>query len=104
MTSNKEPSFKPHAARIPATTPGGTAPPKRSPPLDVWYTLSHASVLDPTTTIDLPYYVPRNTTTPVPTNTTIDRNKAFKNTANNIIEAITYLTAYMSNEPETVLL
>ena len=55
-------------------------------------------------TLALPSSIPSNTPTLVPTNTSIDPTMALKNTVNDIIEAIPYLTASMSYEPETVLL
>ena len=82
MTFNKDPSLTPHAAPPPAPTTGGTTSPKLSPPSDVCSTA--------------PYHVY--------VNTPIEPTEAFKNTVKDIIEAISYITASMSYEPETVLL
>ena len=74
--------------------------PKRSPPLDVRPTVSYPPDID-TTTTDLTYAAPQN---PVPTNTQIEPTEAFSNSVKDIIEAITFLAAFMFYEPETVLL
>ena len=104
MTFKKDPAFTPHAAPPPAPTASGTTFTKRSTSLDVRSTVSDPIGLDPTTTIPHPSIVPSNTTTPVPINTPIKTTEAFKNAVNNIIEAITYLTASLSYGPKTVLL
>ena len=67
-------------------------------------TVSDSSSLYPTTTIPHPYTVSTNTTTPVPNNTPIEPVEAFKNSVNEIIEDILYISAYISYELKTVLL
>ena len=85
MTSKKYLVFTPRTALPPAPTAGKTTSPKCSLPSDVNFIVSDPSGLDPTT---------------AHTHTTDE----FQNVVNNIVEAIPYLTASMSYDPETVLL
>ena len=98
MTFKKNPEFTPHVSPAPAPTVSGRNLNKRSPPLNVRSTVSDPSVPDPTTTLPHRSNLSRNTPIPVAINTPIEPNEAFKNAA------IPYLTAYMCNKTETVLL
>ena len=104
MTFNNKTVFTPQSSPIPVPTAYGKAPPKYSPPSDVRSIVLDPSGVDPITTLTLTSTVPGNTPTPMPTNTSIYPTEYFKTAVNDIIEAITFLTAPISYEPETVIL
>ena len=87
MTSKKEPMFTLHATFVPVPNMGWIDPPKPSPLSGVSSTVSEPSGLYPKSTA-LPYYLPSNAPIHLLTNTPIDPTEAFKNSVNNIIEAI----------------
>ena len=74
--------------------------PERSPPFDVSPTVSYPPNIDPTTT-DLADAAFNN---PMPTNTQIEPTEAFSNSVKDVIDAITFLAAFISYKPEMVLL
>ena len=92
------------AAPVPAPTTVGADPTNHSPPSEIRSTVLYPSGPDPTTTLALFSAVPRNTPTPVATNTSVDPTESLKTFFNEIIEAIFFLTSTMSYEPKTVLL
>ena len=104
MTYNNKTAFTPQSSTVPAPTADGKAAPKCSPPLDVRSIFLDPSGIDPITILVLTSTVPGNTPTPMPTNTSIYPTEYFKTAVNDIIEAVTFLTAPISYEPETVLL
>ena len=99
MTFKKNTTFNPEEPPVPAPNSGGEAPTKCSLSSDVRSTVLDPYSPDPMTTLALPYAVPRNTPTHVYTNTSVDPTEEFKNSINDIIEAITFLTDPISYEP-----
>ena len=82
MVIMKDLAFTPNVTPNPAPTAGGKTSPKHSPPLDVRSTVSD----------------------PVPINTPIEPTEVFKNTVNDIIEAIPYLADSMFYRTKALLL
>ena len=102
MTFKKDSLFTHYA--VPAPTTGGMTSPKYSPTLDVRSIVSDPSSLNPTPNFAYNSTLPINTPTHMPINTILERTEALKIPVNDTVETISYLTAYMSYEPKTVLL
>ena len=101
MNSNKKTIYTPNATLVPVPTAGKEDLTKWSPPLDVKSTVSNPSDQDPKIIL---VSVPRNTPIPDPTNTPVEPTEVFKTIVYNITEALLFLIAPISYEPETVLL
>ena len=104
MTSKNNTTSTTDATLLTAPTAGRAALTKLSPTLDVKSNFLNPLGPYPTAIIVLASEVPRNTPIPVATNNSVDPTEALKTVIKNTIEAIPFLIAPISYEPETVLL
>ena len=101
MTSNKNTKSTPDAYLVSETTTARAALTKHSPPLDSSSTFLNPLAQDPITVL---FSFPSNTPIPDATITLVDPTEEFKKIVSDITEALLFLVAPFSYEPETVIL